>query len=337
MTVLRPDSGELLTPESGPRRAATSGRAWLWCTAGSASQEAGEAAAAAPASVAMGSWLCDAAPPATLDGVVRMPAARAGRRCDFLRRLLVYSGPGLLIAVGSVDPGNWSTNLLAGSGWGYSLLFVVLVSSLVGFFLQSLSLRLGVASRRDLAQACRASLHPAANVALWLSAEVAMVATDLAEVIGFAVGFSLLTGAPLAAGVGLAAGDPLLLLALPAGGRHARIIELISLALMLTIAACFIVALSAAQPPIADVLRGFLPSAVLFQDGGATLVAVGILGATVMPHNLYLHSALSRSRAVRNIREGAAGVQSSRRSGRRRGCGYEWSHRRLAAFDGYDA
>jgi len=286
MAVLpSPDSGVLLPPTAAP--------------------DVGSAAPAASAAAAAGRWLFDSAPAPSLDGIVRVPAARA-RCCDFPRRLLLYSGPGLLIAIGSVDPGNWSTNLLAGSGWGYSLLFVILVSSLVGLFLQLLSARLGVAGRRDLAQACRASLHPAANVALWFSAEVAMVATDLAEVIGFAVGFTLLTGAPLAAGVGLAAGDTLLLLALPAGGRHARIVEVISLLLVLTMAACFIVALAAAKPPIADVLRGYLPSAVLFQDGGATLVAVGILGATVMPHNLYLHSALAQQRV---IDEGAAGEE----------------------------
>ena len=177
----------------------------------------------APADIT-GVWLTDEAPAATLEGLVHLPAARNDRRCDFARRLLTYAGPGLLVSIGYCDPGNWATGLLAGAGWGYSLLFVVLISSMVGLFLQYLSLRLGVAGRRDLAQACRASLPPAANLLLWLSAEVAMVATDLAEVIGFAVGFSLLTGAPLAAGVGLAAGDTLLLLAVPAGGRHARVV-----------------------------------------------------------------------------------------------------------------
>ena len=234
--------------------------------------------------------------------------------CAWLWRLAKFSGPGLMISVGYCDPGNWTTGLLAGAGWGYALLFVVLASSLIGMFLQSLSLRLGVAGRRDLAQACaQAGMPRPARLLLWASAEAAMVATDLAEVIGFAVGFTLLTGAPLAAGVALAAGDTLLLLLMPAGARHARVVEVITLLLMLTIAACFAAALVAAAPPARDVFAGFLPSAVLFQDGGATLVAVGILGATVMPHNLYLHSALAQQRVIDDEEEadggrGAAGA-----------------------------
>ena len=243
-------------------------------------------------------WLEDEAPTPSMEGLVVVPAANPSRRCDFARRLAVFSGPGLLISVGYCDPGNWSTGLAAGAGWGYSLLFAVLASSLVGMYLQALAARLGIAGRRDLAQACRASLPRGASLALWISAEVAMVATDLAEVVGFAVGLSLLTGAPLAVGVALAAGDTLLLLAAPAGGRHARIVEAITLGLMLTISACFTFALAAARPPLADVAAGFLPSRVLLADGGATLVAVGILGATVMPHNLYLHSALVQQRRV---------------------------------------
>jgi Mn2+/Fe2+ NRAMP family transporter len=203
-----------------------------------------------------------------------------------------------------MDPGNWATGLAAGSGWGYAHLFIVLVSSLIGMFLQALAVRLGVCGGRDLAQACASALPRWARLLLWASAEAAMVATDLAEVIGFAVALRLLTGWPAWAGVALAAGDTLLMLALPAGRFGARLIELLALLLVLVIALCFLVQLVVAAPSGAAIGAGLLPSAVLVSDTRATLVAVGILGATVMPHNLYLHSALVRTRRVREEGEG---------------------------------
>jgi manganese transport protein len=207
-----------------------------------------------------------------------------------------------------MDPGNWSTGLRAGAGWGYAHLCVVLLSSLVGLFLQTLAVRLGVAGKRDLAQACRDALPRPLVLALWASAELAMVATDLAEVIGFAVAFQLLTGAPTWAGVVLSTGDTLLLFLLPAGGARERAIEVLSLVLVALIAGSFVVLLAVARPSGSAVMAGYLPSAPLFQ-GEATLVAVGILGATVMPHNLYLHSAVVRLRRV-----GGGGGASRRRN-----------------------
>lgn len=174
-------------------------------------------------------------------------------------------------------------------------------------FLQALAVRLGVCGGRDLAQACATALPHWARLLLWASAEVAMCATDLAEVIGFAVALRLLTGWPAWAGVALAAGDTLLMLALPAGRFGARLVEALAAALVAVIAVCFLVQLVVAAPSGAGIGAGLLPSGVLVADAGATLVAVGILGATVMPHNLYLHSALVRTRRVlEEVVEGAA-------------------------------
>lgn len=214
---------------------------------------------------------------------IRPPAQLVGfwaRRFDFMSRLLQYSGPGIMISVGYMDPGNWSTGLRAGAGWGYSHLFIVFSSSLIGMFLQTLAIRLGVAGKRDLAQACRDTYPHWINVFLWMSAELAMIATDLAEVIGFSIAFKLLTGLPTWAGVVLSVGDTLLLFLLPTGGGRTRAIEIISFILILVIAISFITQLSFARPPIESVFKGFVPSSTLLR-GEATLVAVGILGATV--------------------------------------------------------
>lgn len=218
-------------------------------------------------------------------GSQSIPLAAVGgtwwsRRLDFARRLLQYSGPGVLVAVGYMDPGNWSTGLKAGAGWGYAHLFIVLVSSLIGMFLQALTVRLSVVGKRDLSQACRDTFPVWVNGVLWVSAELAMIATDLAEVIGFSVAFQLLTGAPTWAGVILSTGDTLLLFLLPVGGSRARALEIISLALILVIAASFLSLLVFAHPPGVQVLEGYLPSSPLFH-GEAIVVAVGILGATV--------------------------------------------------------
>ena len=226
---------------------------------------------------------------------------------DFCARLLRFSGPGVLVCVGYMDPGNWATGLRAGAGWGYAHLFIVLLSSTIGMFLQVLTVRLGVAGKRDLAQACRDALPRPLALALWLSAELAMAATDLAEVIGFAVAFQLLTGLPVWAGVALSTGDTLLLFLLPSGaGLRQRIVEGLSLLLVLVIALAFAVLLGLARPPPGQVLAGYLPSAQLFRGEGL-LVALGILGATVMPHNLYLHSAMVRLRVVGSAPEEGGG------------------------------
>jgi manganese transport protein len=175
-------------------------------------------------------------------------------------------------------------------------------------YLQALTVRLGVCGGRDLAQACATALPRWARLLLWASAEVAMVATDLAEVIGFAVALRLLTGWPTWAGVALAAGDTLIMLALPAGRFGARLVEYLALLLVLIIAVCFSVQLVVAAPSGAAIGAGLLPSGVLVADARATLVAVGILGATVMPHNLYLHSALVRTRRVQEEEVGVEGA-----------------------------
>ena len=243
-------------------------------------------------------WYKNVEPEPSLEGAILViPRAQPARILDFARRLYAFSGPGILIAIGYMDPGNFATGLSAGAGYGCVHLSVVLFASLIGIFLQALAARLGVAGKRDLAQACRDAFPRWAALMLWVSAELAMVATDLAEVIGFAVAFQLLTGLPTWAGVALSAGDTLLLLLLPAGGGRERAVELLSFILLVIIAACFAVQLAFAQPPAAAVLGGYLPSAALFK-GEASLIAVGILGATVMPHNLYLHSAMMRLRAV---------------------------------------
>lgn len=247
-------------------------------------------------------------PPSTLtaDGAgntVTIPfRATGGTRCarlrDFVQRLLAFGGPGLMIAVGSMDPGNWSTCLAAGAGWRYSHLFIVLVSTLMAMHLQGLATRLGLGSGHDLAQACRNAYSRPVVIALWISAELAMAATDLAEVIGFAVALRLLTGLPSIAGVALAVGDTFILLALPSHAGRVRVLELLCAVLVATIFACFAAELGLARPDGAAVMSGFLPSARMAGPDGALLVAVGIIGATVMPHNLYLHSSLVRTRRV---------------------------------------
>ena len=194
--------------------------------------------------------------------------------------------------------GNWSTCLAAGASWGYAHLFVVLFSTLMAMLLQGFATRLGLASGRDLSQACRDAYPRPLAMWLWISAELAMVATDLAEVIGFAVALALLTGLPTGVGVGVAVLDTLILLALPAHAGRVRTLELICALLVAVIFACFATELGLAKPPADQVLSGFLPNSRALGGDGALLVAIGILGATVMPHNLYLHSALVRTRIV---------------------------------------
>ena len=306
-----------------------------------------------------------------LNSSVAVPAARRpeeGRRSlrAALRTLWAYAGPGLLISVGYMDPGNWcaprgpagqsvrwavarrvgvserafrcrgparrSTNIAGGSAFGYDLLFIVLVSNvrapvqqprcvlcprasralrcaptprrsltprpapqLMAMVLQALAVRLGVASSRDLAQACREQYPKWVARALWVAAECAIAATDMAEVIGTAVALQILFGLPLYAGVIITAADVLLLLAV--AGRSARGLELFIVSLLAVICGCFIFTLALASPPAKDVMAGFLPKQRIFTNGDELYLAAGILGATVMPHNLYLHSALVQSRS----------------------------------------
>jgi manganese transport protein len=219
---------------------------------------------------------------------------RTTREGSFWRKLLAFLGPGYLVAVGYMDPGNWATSLAGGSKFGYSLLTVALLSNVMAIVLQSLCTRLGVGAGRDLAQACRDSYPRWVAWPLWLSAEVAITATDLAEVIGTAIGLNLLFHIPLAIGVVITALDVFLILALQAFGF--RWIEAFVVAMLGVIAACFAVQIALADPDWGAVIRGFLPSRELLADHDMLYLALGILGATVMPHNLYLHSGLVQTR-----------------------------------------
>jgi manganese transport protein len=219
-----------------------------------------------------------------------------------LRRLLSFVGPGYLVAVGYMDPGNWATDLAGGSAFGYTLLSVVLLSNLMAILLQSLAARLGIATGRDLAQACRDHYPPLVNHALWFLCELAIIACDLAEVIGTAIALQLLFGIPLAVGALLTGLDVLLVLMLQQKGfrwLEAFIIGLISL-----IAVCFVVELLLARPELAEVAAGFMPSPEIVTDPAMLYIAIGILGATVMPHNLYLHSSIVQTRRWAPTRQG---------------------------------
>lgn len=222
---------------------------------------------------------------------IRVPPAGSA-----LRRLFAFVGPGYLVAVGYMDPGNWATSLAGGSAFGYTLLSVALLSSLMAMLLQSLCTRVGIATGRDLAQLCRERFPRPVAWVLWLLAEVAICATDLAELIGTAIALKLLFGIPLLAGVVLTALDALLVLWLQHRGM--RWLEAFIVAMIAIIAGCFAIQIVLAQPEWSAVLSGYLPSASIVTDSTQLYLAIGILGATVMPHNLYLHTATVQSRAV---------------------------------------
>ena len=211
------------------------------------------------------------------------------------RKLLAFSGPGMMVAVGYMDPGNWATDLAGGSGFGYALLSVVLLSSLMGMLLQTLSARLGIVTGRDLAQACRDHYSRPVCIGLWLLCEVAICACDLAEVIGSAIALQLLFGLPLIWGVCLTAGDVFVILWLQ--HRGFRYVEALVAGLIGLIAVCFGLEIVWSHPHLPSLLHGFLPTAQLLRNPQMLYVAIGILGATVMPHNLYLHSSVVQTRA----------------------------------------
>jgi len=210
------------------------------------------------------------------------------------RRWFAFAGPGYLVAVGYMDPGNWATDLAGGSAFGYALLSVILASSLMAMVLQALSARLGIAAGLDLAQACRVRYRPAVNVTLWLLCELAIIACDLAEVLGTAIALQLLSGLPLIAGVVITALDVLLILVLQQYGF--RKLEAFIVALLVVIAGCFAFELWISRPSLAAIGAGLVPSPRIVADPRMLYLAIGILGATVMPHNLYLHSALVQTR-----------------------------------------
>jgi len=209
--------------------------------------------------------------------------------------MLAFAGPGYLVAVGYMDPGNWATDIGAGSKFGYALLSVVLISNCMAMLLQGLSAKLGIVTGRDLAQACRSRYSRRASFFLWVLCEIAIVACDLAEVLGSAVALKLLFGLPLLAGVLLTGLDVLLVLALQ--GRGFRWVEIFVITLTATIAGCFAYEIFFARPLWLEAAHGFMPHLEILRNREMLYIAIGILGATVMPHNLYLHSSIVQTRA----------------------------------------
>ena len=237
---------------------------------------------------------------------VQYPASRASlpeihsslavpHSATFLRKLFAFAGPGFLIAVGYMDPGNWATDLAAGSKYNYALLSVIMLSNLMAILLQALAIKLGVVTGRDLAQACREHFSRPVSFALWILAEIAIAACDLAEVIGSAIALNLLFHIPLLLGVCLTALDVLLILVLQSKGF--RFIEALVVTLIATVTVCFGLEVLFSHPSMAGLAKSFfVPPAQLFRDREMLYIAISILGATVMPHNLYLHSAIVQTR-----------------------------------------
>jgi len=235
----------------------------------------------------------------SLEEVYRsIPVNAKGR----VRKFLAFAGPGYLVAVGYMDPGNWATDLAGGSAFGYKLLFVVLASNLMAVLLQGLSSKLGIVTGRDLAQACRDHYSRPVSFVLWVLCELAIAACDLAEVIGSAIALNLLFGLPLAVGVVLTGLDVLLVLLLQKKGF--RLLEALVIALVALIGGCFLFEILLARPELAPLLGGFVPSGEIVRNPQMLYLAMGILGATVMPHNLYLHSSIVQTRRYEANAEG---------------------------------
>jgi manganese transport protein len=220
---------------------------------------------------------------------------RIPKNGGFWRKLLAYSGPGYLVSVGYMDPGNWATDIAGGSQFGYTLLSVILMSNLMAVLLQSLCVRLGVATGKDLAQACRDYFSPRISFMLWVICELAIAACDLAELLGSAIALQLLFGLPLAWGVCITGLDVLALLVLQ--GKGFRYVEALVIILVATVGLCFALEIFFSQPDVGGILLGYLPQRQVLQNPEMLYIAIGILGATVMPHNLYLHSSVVQTRA----------------------------------------
>ena len=233
---------------------------------------------------------------------VHRSVAVPGRDASWWRKLGAFAGPGYLVAVGYMDPGNWATGIAGGSAFGYTLLSVILLSNLMAMVLQSLAAKLGIVTGLDLAQACRAHYSRPVRYMLWVLCELAIIATDLAEVIGTAIALQLLFGIPLVYGVFLTALDVFLILLLQ---RHGfRRLEAFIIALLTIIAGCFMVELILAQPSMSGIVAGFVPRAEVITNPTMLFIAIGIIGATVMPHNLYLHSSIVQTRRFERTDEG---------------------------------
>lgn len=231
-------------------------------------------------------------------------SVRVPQSAGFWRTLLAFAGPGLMVSVGYMDPGNWATDLAGGARYGYLLLSVILISNFMAILLQHLALKLGIVTGRDLAQACRDHYSAPVNLGLWLLCEVAIAACDLAEVIGSAIALNLLFAVPLVVGTLITAADVLIVLLLQ--NRGFRYIESLVGGLIFVIGGCFIYELIVSQPAVASILGGLVPSPRIVTDPTALYIAIGILGATVMPHNLYLHSSIVQTRAFKRDDEGKA-------------------------------
>ena len=213
---------------------------------------------------------------------------------SFIKKLFAFSGPGLLVAVGYMDPGNWATSLAGGSQFGFSLLSVILLSNVFAILLQYLALKLGIASEKDLAQQCRAYFSPSINFILWLLCEIAIAACDLAEVLGSAIALNLLFHIPLMVGVLITSLDVLVILFFQKKGF--RILESIVAGLIFVVFIAFVYELLVSHPDIFPMLKGFIPTKEVYENPSMLYIAIGILGATVMPHNLYLHSSIVQTR-----------------------------------------
>jgi manganese transport protein len=247
----------------------------------------------APASVASPpppGWRRARTTPSLVEVYRSIPVSGTG----WWRKIAAFAGPGYLVAVGYMDPGNWATDLAGGSKFGYTLLSVILASNLMAILLQGLASKLGIVTGRDLAQACRDHYSKPVGVLLWIGCEIAIAACDLAEVIGSAIALNLLFHIPMAIGIIITAADVLIVLYLQNKGF--RLLEALVIALIATVGACFLFEIILSQPPMGAVLRGFIPSNQIISDPSMLYIAVGILGATVMPHNLYLHSSIVQTR-----------------------------------------
>jgi manganese transport protein len=220
----------------------------------------------------------------------------------FWRKLLAFSGPGFLVAVGYMDPGNWATDIAGGSQFAYQLIFILFLSNLMAILLQTLAARLGIVAERDLAQACREHYSRRTTLALWVICEIAISACDLAEVIGSAIALNLLFHIPLLVGVCLTALDVLAILYLQ--HRGFRYLEALVVMLIATIGICYLVEMFLVKPDVAGIAGGFVPTTQLFTNHQMLYIAISMLGATVMPHNLYLHSSLVQTRAIERTPEG---------------------------------
>lgn len=238
----------------------------------------------------------------TLGGGMPSASVALPKSGNWFKRLLAFTGPGYMVAVGYMDPGNWATDLAGGSQFGYMLLSVILFSNLMAVVLQALSARLGIATGWDLARACRERYSRPVCIALWLACEIAIIACDLAEVIGTAIALNLLFGIPLVWGSVISAIDVFLIFLLM--GRGFRALEAFVIALLLIIFGCFAIQMILARPDMAELLAGFIPQAEIVTNPAALYLAIGIIGATVMPHNLYLHSSIVQTRAYPRTDEG---------------------------------